>query len=110
MPGMGAMGIHYVNGSLVGDGAVDAATPEALVYEPEKNGQLRLVALEYVVFQSDSDAKHSSPPTLFGQTFYCTRSRNRYGLPPFYSLHGWISKHYSAFQLAISNPDVICPN
>src|SRR6267143_4979446 len=33
-PGVGVMGIHYVNGGLVGDGAVNAATPEALVYQP----------------------------------------------------------------------------
>jgi len=32
-PGVGVMGIHYVNGGLVGDGAINAATPEALVYQ-----------------------------------------------------------------------------
>ncbi len=51
MPDMGAMGVHYVNGSLVGDGAVDALTPEAVVYEPDERGRMRLVALEYVVFK-----------------------------------------------------------
>ena len=50
-PGVGGMGIHYVSDKLVGDAAVKATTPEALVYEPRKNGRLRLVALEYVVFQ-----------------------------------------------------------
>src|SRR5690349_13275778 len=44
-PGVGTMGIHYVKGSLVGDGDVNAATPEALVYEPQRNGQMRLVAV-----------------------------------------------------------------
>ena len=43
-PGVGAMGIHYVNGTLVGDGVVDPRTPEALVYEPGEGGRLRLVA------------------------------------------------------------------
>jgi hypothetical protein len=33
-PQGGAMGIHYVNGDLVGDGKLDAARPEALMYEP----------------------------------------------------------------------------
>lgn len=33
-PGVGGMGVHVVNGTLVGDGAVRASTPEALVYEP----------------------------------------------------------------------------
>jgi galactokinase len=33
-PDHGAMGIHYINGALVVDGEVDAAHPEALIYEP----------------------------------------------------------------------------
>ena len=65
----GGMGIHYVNGALVGDDRVDAATPELVVYEPEKNGKLRLVAAEYVVFQDAWDATHTSAPALFGQEF-----------------------------------------
>lgn len=31
MPGMGAMGIHYVNGDLVGDPRIAALQPEAMV-------------------------------------------------------------------------------
>jgi hypothetical protein len=37
-PGQGGMGIHYVNGDLVGDGEVKATAPEALVYEPPPHG------------------------------------------------------------------------
>src|SRR5437763_451108 len=33
MPGMGAMGMHYVNGTLVQSGTADPARPQALVYE-----------------------------------------------------------------------------
>jgi hypothetical protein len=112
MPGMpgGAMGIHYVNGDYVGDPGVDPAKPEALVYEPEKNGQLRLVALEYVTFQAAWDATHSSPPSLFGQTFNLTPSPNRFGLPAFYSLHAWIWKNNPAGMFAMWNPDVTCAN
>lgn len=108
MPGMGAMGIHYVKGSLVGDGAVAAATPEAVVYEPQANGRLRLVALEYVVFKADWDAHHSSPPSLFGQQFNFTPSSKRYGLPPFYSLHAWIWKHNPRGMFSMWNPEVSC--
>jgi hypothetical protein len=110
MPGMGAMGVHYVKGALVGDPAVDAATPEALVYEPQGNGRLRLVALEYVTFQSAWDATHSSPPSLFGQRFNFTSAPNRYGLPAFYSLHTWIWKHNHHGTFAMWNPDVGCEN
>src|SRR5438045_2880953 len=48
-PGVGVMGIHYVKFSLLGDGAVDAATPEALVYQRLPNEKLRLVEVEYIV-------------------------------------------------------------
>jgi hypothetical protein len=108
MPGRGAMGIHYVNGTLVGDGTVDATTPEAVVYEPQHNGRLKLVALEYVVFQRAWDAQHASAPSLFGQPFDFTASPNRYGLPAFYSLHAWIWKHNPAGTFAMWNPRVSC--
>jgi len=47
-PDHGAMGIHYVNGTLVGDGQIKLETPEALIYEPVGNAR-RLVGVEYIV-------------------------------------------------------------
>src|SRR5947208_9547487 len=47
-PDHGAMGQHYVNGALVGDGLIDAAKPEALIYEARQGG-LQLVGVEFVV-------------------------------------------------------------
>jgi hypothetical protein len=110
VPGMGAMGIHYVKGDLVGDPAVTAASPEALVYEPEANGRLRLVALEYVTLKEAWDATHSSPPTLFGEMFNFTPAGNRYGLPAYYSLHAWIWEHNHHGTFAMWNPSVNCDN
>ena len=66
-PGEGTMGVHYVNGALVGDPEEDAATPEALVYEPTRNGRLRLVAVEYVVIKAAWDATHEGRPSLFAE-------------------------------------------
>jgi hypothetical protein len=109
MPGEGGMGIHYVNGDLVGDGEVRATTPEALVYEPDRHGRERLVALEYVVFQSTWDAVHSAPPELFGHEFVLVPAGNRYGLPPFYALHAWLWKHNPSGTFADWNPRVHCP-
>ena len=106
--GLGAMGIHYVKGSIVGDGAIDASDPEAVIYEPQPNGRKRLVALEYVVFKADWDANHASPPALFGQTFNFTPSPNRYGLPPIYSLHARLWKANPAGMFAPWNPNVSC--
>jgi len=108
LPGAGAMGIHFVNGDLVGNPAIDATKPEALVYEPEQNGQMRLVALEYIVIKSAWDATHSGPPSLFGRTFNLTLSPNRYGLPDFYSLHAWIWKHNPVDMFAPWNPEATC--
>lgn len=107
-PYRGAMGVHYVKGALVQDAVVDAATPEALVYEPQKNGRLRLVGVEYVVFQAAWDAGNPEPPTLFGQTFELVRSGNRYGLPPFYELHAWIWKNNPSGMFVDWNPQVSC--
>ena len=104
----GGMGIHYVRGALVGDGAVNAATPEALVYEPTKNGRLRLVAVEYVVIRTDWDAAHASPPSLFGEPFTAVSSVNRYGLPPFYELHAWIWQNNASGMFEDWNPRVSC--
>jgi hypothetical protein len=109
MPGQGAMGIHFANGDLVGDPAIDPSRPEALVYAPESDGKLQLVALEYVVLKDAWDAGHSSPPSLFGQEFNFTDAPNRFGLPPFYSLHAWIWKTNPAGEFTMWNPDVSCP-
>lgn len=108
-PGVGAMGVHYVNGGLVGSPTVDPATPEALVYEPERNGRLRLVAVEYVVLQASWEgAGNTAPPTLFGQQFELVPSPNRYGLPPFYELHAWLWKHNPRGMFDDWNPLVSC--
>ncbi|HEY7489238.1 MAG TPA: hypothetical protein VH912_32675 [Streptosporangiaceae bacterium] len=109
MPGMGGMGVHYVNGSLVGDGKINPLTPEAVVYEPGRGGRLHLVAVEYVVIKEAWDAGHRHPPMLFGHRFNFTASPNRYGLPPFYSLHAWVWKHNPAGTFAMWNPRVHCP-
>jgi hypothetical protein len=106
-PQEGAMGIHYVNGTLVGDGALDAERPEALMYEP-RNGRLRFVGVEFIVLAQDWDAAHTTPPTLMGHVFHYTGSPNRYGIPPFYSLHVWAWKTNANGAFADWNPDVSC--
>jgi len=107
-PGAGAMGVHYVKGALIQSGTLDPARPQALVYEVGPTGQLRLGAVEYVVFQSSWDATHSAPPTLFGQQFMLNPANNRFGLPAFYALHAWIWKHNPKGTFEPWNPDVHC--
>ncbi|HEY3836687.1 MAG TPA: hypothetical protein VGL72_08950 [Bryobacteraceae bacterium] len=90
-PDHGAMGVHYVNGDLVADGQIDAARPEALIYEAQ-DGWMRLVGVEFIVDAATWNANHSSPPVLEGQTFQFVDSPNRFGLAPFYELHVWAWK------------------
>lgn len=87
-PDHGAMGYHYVNGALVGDGLIDASKPEALIYEASEGG-LKLVGVEFVVIADAWLAHNSSPPVLEGQTFQYVGSPNRYGLPAHFELHVW---------------------
>ena len=100
----GGMGIHYINGGLLTDGVISAAKPEALVYEPQANGTLRLVALEYVIFQADAP---SGPPSLVGQTFE-SNDGVALGIPAIYTLHAWIWKWNPSGLFADWNPRVTC--
>jgi hypothetical protein len=108
MPGQGAMGVHYVKGALVQAGTIDAARPQAVVYEVQPDGHLGLVALEYVVLQAAWDGAHPAPPELFGEKFTLTPAGNRYGLPAFYALHAWIWKHNPSGMFSSWNPLVGC--
>ncbi|HEU4975767.1 MAG TPA: hypothetical protein VFT50_11800 [Baekduia sp.] len=107
-PGVGGMGIHYVDAGLVGDDQVHVTRPEALVYEPQAGGGLRLGALEYVVFQAKWDAAHRRPPRLFGRKFELVAAGNRYGLDAFYELHVWAWKHNPRGLFDDWNPRVSC--
>ena len=83
------MGFHYINGGLL-DGEAHVGKPEALVYAPDGQGHLQLVALEYVIF---ADAwTGAEPPMLFGKMFMFAPAPNRYEIPAFYSLHVWLWK------------------
>jgi len=50
---VGAMGLHFVNGSLVGDGELDVTRPEILLYEALPNGKLRLTGADYLVLADE---------------------------------------------------------
>jgi len=106
----GAMGMHFVNGSLVGDGEVDVMHPEILLYEPLANGKLRLTGADYLVLKADWDAKpeHTGPPELMGQLFHLFDAPNRFGLPAFYTLHVWAWKENPNGTFVNWNPNVSC--
>lgn len=99
LPGVGAMGVHIGNMAHI-DSTVSVAEPELLVYEPQKNGSLRLVAVEYIVPLAMWPSE--DPPQLFGQTFHRNET---FGL---WALHVWLWKHNPAGLFADWNPTVSC--
>jgi hypothetical protein len=105
----GAMGLHFVKGDLVFDGELNVATPEIVLYEPLPNGRARITGADYLVLAADWNAKHpEGPPQLMGQLFHYFESPNRFGLPPFYTLHVWAWKGNPDGTFTNWNRDVSC--
>lgn len=101
LPGVGGMGQHFVNFSLV-NGSVTPTQPQALVYEVDGD-ELNLVAVEYIIPYSLVPA-NAEPPRLFGQTFH---KNNMLSL---WALHAWIWRHNPLGMFADYNPRVaLCP-
>jgi hypothetical protein len=108
-PDSGAMGLHSVNDTLVGNGIVDATRPQIVLYKAQPNGDLKLTGADYLVLASPWDAKHSGkPPELMGQISHYFESPNRFGLPAFYTLHGWAWKANPNGAFVNWHPHVSC--
>lgn len=100
-------GIRYRNPALI-DAVINLEQPELLIYKPIGNGQLRLVAVQYLVASALWDATHSSPPSLGEQPFMDRRSPP-FGSPfPNYSLVVWAWAHNPSGMYVIFNPTVSC--
>jgi len=107
-PNQGAMGVHFVNPTLLGDGKLDPQRPETLVYE-DKDGRFRLVAAEYVVFKADWEAQgNKQTPMVMGQLMNFIAAPNRFGFPDFYELHVWAWKNNPFGTFVDWNPHVSC--
>jgi hypothetical protein len=98
----GGMGFHYGNLALI-NGTVSVDKPELLLYEPEKNGRLRLVAVEYII-PYGFHSRESAPPVLFGQQFKQNDTFHLWGL------HAWVWKENPSGMFASWNPTVTCAN
>ena len=108
-PEAGAMGVHYVNGDLLGDGMLDPEKPEALIYEPTQGGGLRFVGVEFIVFAADWEAKNGAgAPSLDGHLLNYVGKPNRYGLDSFYELHVWAWEDNPKGSFADWNTRVTC--
>jgi len=99
LPPAGGMGFHYGDVRLI-DAVVDPLRPEILMYEPQANGDLLFVGVEYVV--PYSVWAHQEPPHLLGVPFH------RNDTFQLWVLHAWIWKSNPAGMLADWNPRVTC--
>jgi hypothetical protein len=107
-PDDGAMGMHYVNLALVGDGVLDPRRPEIVIYEPLPNGGRRLVGADFLIFADTWHASNTATPELGGQLMHLISSPNRYGLPAFYTLHVWAWKPNPTGAFVNWHADVSC--
>jgi hypothetical protein len=98
-PQLGAMGIHFVRPDRIGNPSVNVSEPEAIIYIPDKQGKLHLVAFEYIV----PAPLTPTVPSLFGQTFHFNPARNEY------ALHVWAWRHNPSGMFADFNPELSCP-
>ena len=88
-PNEGAMGVHYVQPTRIGDGLLSADQPEALIYEPLPGGKARLVGVEFIEIAEVWDSQNDGAAVLEGHLLNLVGFPNRYGLPAFYELHVW---------------------
>jgi hypothetical protein len=107
-PDSGAMGLHYVNGTLVNRGELDPTHPQIVIYEPTSHGGLRLVGADFLVLADAWDKKNQGPPELMGQLFHYFEFPNRFGLPAFYTLHVWAWKDNPNGAFVNWHPNVSC--
>ncbi|OQW55345.1 MAG: hypothetical protein A4S17_06455 [Proteobacteria bacterium HN_bin10] len=124
---LGAMGIHYFRPDLLGisgppnprvDGAgahTDFLQPSILIYEPQADGTLELVAVENLVFlRAWQAAGHVNPPSFHGLS-YDTMADNAntpvdeaHMFEPHYDRHVWLYRDNPNGMFAQFNPNVDC--
>jgi hypothetical protein len=100
LPGVGGMGQHYIDTSLVG--TTDRLRPAAM--EIEANGHLRLGAVEWIVPRTADS--YNSPPVLYGREFTAVTVNASL----LWVLHAWIWIANPAGTFQNFNPAVpLCP-
>lgn len=99
-PPVGGMGYHYGNMDFLLDQEANLLEPDVLVYEPQANGKLRLVAVEYIVPVFAGEP--SDPPTLFGHEMHWDEELHAW------TLHAWIWQANPSGIFEHWNPNVDC--
>lgn len=111
-PGLGVMGIHFINLPRLMDPAMNILEPEILLYIETKNG-MKLVGVEYwfSIGAPDTPIPNPAPPSpvIFGRPLDGPMDAHEPGQPPHYDLHAWVWKANPAGIFAPFNPNVSCP-
>lgn len=101
-PGVGAMGFHYINTSLL-DTHLDANRPEAMVYNKNNDGQMKLGAVEYIVpADAWAESGNSGLPEVMGRHLHLNEALG------VYVLHAWVWQNNPNGVFEDWNPRVTC--
>ena len=104
-PGVGGMGYHYIDTDQLGDPTLDPLRPEALVFVPGPQGQLRLGAVEFIVPVELWD--EPDPPSVLGHDLHILQPVPGVEV---WGLHVWLFEHNPDGMFADWNPRVSCPS
>ena len=126
---LGAMGIHFFRPDLLGitgppnprvNGTgthTDFSKPSVLIYEPQADGSLELVAVENLVFiDAWEKAGNKAPPSFQGVPYDrmvddpATKLDEAHMFEPHYDRHVWIYRENPNGVFAQFNPQVSCKN
>ena len=124
---LGSMGIHYFRPDLLGikgppnprvngNGThTDFTKPSVLIYEPQADGSLALVAVENLVFRlAWREAGHTAPPSFQGVAYDLmeddpkTKVDEAHMFEPHYDRHVWLFRDNPNGMFAQYNPKVSC--
>lgn len=124
---LGSMGVHYFRPDLLGIKAppnprvngngthTDFLKPSILIYEPQADGSMQLVAVENLVFASAWQAAgKKGPPTFRGEPYVLltdkpeTKVDEAHGWEPHYELHAWVFRDNPNGMHSEFSPRVNC--
>lgn len=123
---LGAMGVHYIHPGRLGitaaaprvDGtgtSTDFAAPAILIYEPQADGSMELVAVENLVWLAAWEAGgRTAPPVFRGRPWDrmvddpATAADEAHGFMPHYDQHIWLYRANPAVELEPFNSAVTC--
>jgi hypothetical protein len=124
---LGVMGVHYFRPDLLGitgppdprvDGTgthTDFLKPAILIYEPQPNGSLELVAVENLAFVKAWEAAgHTRVPSFHGKAYDrmvddpATPADEAHHFQPHYDRHVWLFRDNPNGMFAQFNPNATC--